>query len=120
MEEILVLFGQTGSHLQGVAGVTVPEEEAGVMIHKAANPEEAPLEDVGQLMGQELFCQADAPFHQDDVPPDLGLGPGGDQPGDVDDSNGDVRGSSQDGLSFKSILAGRTRSENFFGEDLPH
>lgn len=119
MEERLVLFGQAGSHLQGVPGVAVLQEEAGVVIHKAEDPEEAPLQDVGQLMGQELLCQADAPFHQDDSSPDLGSGPGGDQPGDIDDSNGDVRGSSQDGLSFQSFLRAKPAGK-LLGEDLPH
>ena len=119
MEEILVLFGQAGGHLQGVPGVAVAEEEVGVMIHKAENPQTPPLQDVGQLMGQELFCQADAPFHQDDVPPDLGSGPGGDQPGDVNNVNGDVRGSSQDGVSFQSFLRAKPAGK-LLGEDLPH
>jgi hypothetical protein len=96
----MVLFRQAGGHLQGVFLIAVSEESAGVAIHEAEHPEEPPLDNVGQLMGQERFGQPDSLFHQDHVPPYLGPGPGRKEPGHREDSNGDVRRSRQDGLLY--------------------
>lgn len=87
----MVLFCQAGGHLQGVFLIAVSEESASVAIHEAEYPEGPPLDNVGQFMGQERFGQTDSPFHQDHLPPDLGPGPGGKEPGDVKDSDGDIR-----------------------------
>jgi hypothetical protein len=80
-EEVIVGFCCAGGHLQGVPRIPVPEEVAGVVEHETKNPEGAPLQDVGQFMGQQPFGQLNPPFHQNRVPPRLRLGPGGDEPG---------------------------------------
>jgi hypothetical protein len=91
----LVGFGPAGGQFQGVGLVAVAQKEAEVAIHKAPHPEVAPLEDVGQFMGQEAFGQRHSPFHQDHGPPGLGPGPGGDEPGDDVDADGEGRGGGQ-------------------------
>lgn len=110
----MVSFRQARGHLQGVFLIAVPEESAGVAVHEAEHAEGSPLDNVGQFMGQERFGQTDSPFYQDHLPPYLGPGPGGKEPGDIKDFNGDVRRGRQVGLSQSGLIfAGSARPTEF-------
>ena len=73
---------------QGMVQVAVPEIVLQIIENKLDEAQAAPLQDMGQLVGQELFGNFDALADENDTPPDLGLGPTGNEPGNDNEADG--------------------------------
>ena len=73
---------------QGMVQVAVPQKVFQVIEYERQDAQAAPLQDMGQLVGQKLFGNFDAPADENDAPPDLGLGPTGNEPGDDNEADG--------------------------------
>ena len=84
---VVVVCRGPGFQFQGMIVIAILEEIFEVEEHKRDNSQGLPLSDVGQFVGQERFGHFDPPTDENEVSPDLGLSPAGDEPGDNDETD---------------------------------
>jgi hypothetical protein len=81
------MFGGPGCLFQGMIPVAGADETRQVTADKREYSQGAPLLDMGQLVGQERFGEADSPAEENKAAPDLSPSPTGDEPRDGDEAD---------------------------------